>query len=462
MKALLVSTYDLGHQPLGLASPAAWLREAGADVRCLDLGVEEFDDGAVLGADLVAIHVPMHTATRLAEMTISRVREINRTAHICCFGLYAPMNADWLRKLGVHSVIGGEFERPLTELYRSLGDNTQTTHEFVQISLGKQIFQLPDRSGLPPLDQYGQLIWPDDRRGLVGYTEASRGCKHRCRHCPVVPVYNGQFRIIERNVVMADIRQLVAHGAEHITFGDPDFFNGPGHALALVRMLHEEFPDLTYDVTIKIEHLLAQSRNIAVLKGTGCLFVTTAVESVEDRILNFLDKGHTRTDFIQAAQICRDQGLDLSPTFIPFTPWTTSLGYIDLLTTVYELRLVESVSPIQLAIRLLVPRGSRLRELDEWREHEGIFDESALSYRWTHPDPTVEDLYSVVRDLVSGGEEKGIARREIFSDIWRVAHESIDIQTPSLSLTDAHRVPPHMSEAWYCCAEPTDIQLARM
>jgi len=462
MKALLISTYDLGHQPLGLASPAAWLREAGADVRCLDLAVEDFDENAATGADLVAIHVPMHTATRLAEMTILRVRQINPTAHLCCFGLYAPMNADWLQKLGVQYVIGGEFEQPLTDLYRRLDGNTDVAGEPVQISLEKQRFRLPDRSELPSLDQYAQLIWPDAQRGIVGYTEASRGCKHLCRHCPVVPVYSGRFRVIERDIVMADIRQLVESGAEHITFGDPDFFNGPGHALALVRTVHEEFPDLTYDVVIKIEHLLAQADKIPVLKGTGCLFVTTAVESVEDRILSLLEKGHTRADFIEAAELCREHSLDLSPTFIPFTPWTTSQGYVELLTTVHGLGLVDSLSPIQLAIRLLVPNGSRLLELEEWREHEDVFDESALSFRWTHPDPAVEHLYTVVRDLVSVGEQREMGRREIFSGIWQAAHDSIGLQRPSLTFEKAHPTQPRMSEAWYCCAEPSNLQLARM
>jgi len=41
----------------------------------------------------------------------------------------------------------------------------------------------------------------------------------------------------------------VAAGATHITFGDPDFLNGPGHALKVVRAAHAEFPRLTFDFT---------------------------------------------------------------------------------------------------------------------------------------------------------------------------------------------------------------------
>ena len=33
MRALLISTYELGHQPFGLASPAAWLRRDDVEVQ---------------------------------------------------------------------------------------------------------------------------------------------------------------------------------------------------------------------------------------------------------------------------------------------------------------------------------------------------------------------------------------------------------------------------------------------
>ena len=460
MKAILLSTYDLGHQPFGLASPAAWLIDAGADIQCFDLAIQKIDQEAIIGADLIAIYLPMHTATRLAEKTILCIKQLNPEVHICCFGLYAPVNKKWLCSLGVHTIIGGEFEQPLTDLYRQLENNRAPDRDPFVISLDKQDFRRPYREGLPSLDQYAQLIWPNGRHGVVGYTEASRGCKHRCRHCPVVPVYDGQFRIIQRDVVMADIRQLVAKGAEHITFGDPDFFNGPGHALPLVHDLHREFPHLTYDVTIKIQHLLARQADLPALKETGCLFVTTAVESIDDRTLLMLDKGHTQSDLHAAVDICREIRLPLSPTFIPFTPWTTIHGYIDLLDAVYNLGLVEALSPIQLTIRLLVPQGSRLRELDEWRKHEGEFDPSALSFTWRHTNPAVESLYLCVRELVSDMENNGMARQQIFSDVWEAAHIAAHLPTPILEFADIQTGQPYLSEGWYCCAEPTDLQLA--
>ena len=158
--------------------------------------------------------------------------------------------------------------------------------------------------------------------------------------------------------------------------GDPDFFNGIGHAVAVVRALHDEFPNLSYDVTIKIEHLLKHAEHIATLKETGCAFVTSAVESVDDQTLKVLDKGHTREDFIRAVALCRDADLPLAPTFVTFTPWLNLAGFRDLLQLIADLDLVSAVSPVQWAIRLLIPNGSLLLDLPEVRSVIKGFDET--------------------------------------------------------------------------------------
>ena len=418
MNVVLLSTYDLGHQPFGLASPAAWLREAGASVTCNDLAVDDLDEQAVRDAGLIAVYLPMHTATRLAGALVPRLKRLNPTAHVCFYGLYAPLNEEFLRRLGGRTILGGEFESGLVSLYERLSANgapSRRAQSEPLISLAKQRFRVPDRTGLPPLERYAHLETGNGGRRTAGYTEASRGCKHVCRHCPVVPVYGGRFRIVQLDAVMEDVRRQVAAGAGHITFGDPDFFNGVGHAMRLVEALNAEFPRLTYDVTIKIEHLLDHARHLGTLARTGCLFVTTAVESVDDRVLGLLDKGHTRADFIEAVGLARDAGLTLAPTFIPFMPWTTLEGYLDLLAVVAELDLVAHVAPIQLGIRLLLPRGSWLLRVPELQAHLGDFDPRALSYRWSNPDPRVDGLWEKVARVVEEGE--GAGRRDVFAGI---------------------------------------------
>src|SRR3990170_7168522 len=251
MNVVLISAYELGRQPLGLASPAAWLKREGARVTCLDLAVQGLDRRAIACADLVAFCVPMHTATRIAASLVARIRAINPGVCLCFYGLYAPLNEDHLRRLGADAILGGEFEDGLVSLYRRLLEGQIGSQTEPVISLARQDFITPDRSGLPGLAHYATLDPGDGTRRVTGYTEASRGCKHVCRHCPIVPVYGGRFRIVQRDVVLADVRQQVGAGARHITFGDPDFFNGPGHAISIVEALHCEFPGVTYDVTIK-------------------------------------------------------------------------------------------------------------------------------------------------------------------------------------------------------------------
>jgi len=454
---LLISTYELGRQPFGLASPAAWLREAGASVTCLDLAQQRLDEEAVRAADLVGFYLPMHTATRIASRVVGKVKALNPTAHLCFYGLYAPVNEGFLRGLGAETILGGEFEAGLVSLLRRLRDGARGSAASLQpepaISLAKQRFLVPDRSGLPPLSTYAYLSLPDGKRRTVGYTEASRGCKHVCRHCPIVPVYEGQFRVVQRDVVLEDIRQQVAAGAEHITFGDPDFFNGVGHALAIVRTLHAEHPTLTFDATIKIEHLLQHARHLPTLRETGCLFVISAVESVDNRVLTLLEKGHTREDFIRVVHLCREAGLVLAPTFVTFTPWITLEGYQELLWLLAELELIEHVSPIQLAIRLLIPAGSKLLEVPEVRELVGEFDPAALVYPWKHPDPRVDRLYEEVLALVKEAEAEGQSRREIFAQVWERADRAAAGGVRPLREADRRRpraTIPYLSEPWYC------------
>ena len=453
-QVLLVSLYELGRQPFGLASPAAWLSAAGAAVHCNDLAVEPLREDLVSSADLVAIYVPMHTATRLAVPLTQRVRQLNPDAHLCFYGLYAPMNDAFLRSLGAHTILGGEFEQGLVDLALRVGEMSRRNEwqHAPTISLAKQRFVVPDRSMLPPLESYAYLTLDGTRR-TVGYTEASRGCKHVCRHCPIVPVYGGRFRIVDRDVVLADVRQQVDAGAEHITFGDPDFLNGPKHALAIVDALHSEFPELTYDVTVKVEHLLKHPAALEKLCETGCVLITSAVEAIDDQTLEIYDKSHTREDFRRVVDLLDRVGIALNPTFVTFSPWTTLDGYLDLLATIAELGLIPNVSPVQYAIRLLIPDGSRLLELDSVRRLVGPFDKAALCYPWVHPDPRVDRLYEDVLATVQDGQRDGETRQEIYRRVWRAAAQARGSSRTSPPTTDDvhdRTTVPFLNEPWYC------------
>ena len=418
MRVLLVSTYDLGRQPTGLAAAASALRGAGHEVVCVDASRDRVEDEHLGAAQQVSLYLPMHTATRLALPLIARVRRVNPAARVTAFGLYAQLNAGLLLERGVHAI-----------------DEEVTPASF-------------DRSGLPGLARYATLHMPDGSQKIVGSTDATRGCKHLCRHCPIVPVYQGRFRATPVDVVMSDVDAQVAAGAQHISFGDPDFFNGPTHARRIVERLWREHPGVTYDVTIKVEHLLQHADLLPLLRDTGCLFVTSAVESVDDAVLEKLAKGHTRSDFVRIVEMCRQIGLTLSPTFVAFTPWTTLESYLDLLETLERLDLIEHVAPIQLAIRLLVTAGSPLIELEDVQGVLGSFDAASLTWPWRHADPRVDRLQEDVMRLV-GVTTRG-SRQATFEAVTHLARVAAGRSArPARAARDRATI-PYLNEPWYC------------
>jgi radical SAM superfamily enzyme YgiQ (UPF0313 family) len=416
-------------------------------VRTADLSLDRLTPAALDGVAVAAVHLPMHTATRLALPVIAAIRCHQPDLPIVAYGLYAPLNRAQLEAVGVTAVLGPEAEADLVAVATTIARG-ETPLSPAAGTLPRLGFQVPDRAGLPSLDRYARLQRPDGRLAVVGATEATRGCKHRCRHCPIVPVYDGQFRVVPVEVVLADIRAQVAAGAEHITFGDPDFLNGPTHARRLVEALHAEWPALTYDATIKVEHLRIHDALLPVLRDTGCAFVTTAVESLDDAVLLRLEKGHTRADVDAVAARCRAIGLALSPTFIAFTPWTTLDGFARFLDDVAALGLVEHVAPVQWSLRLLVTWQSRLLELDDVRGLVGPFDAATLTYPWRHADPAVDSLQREVMRLV--GVRAGAPRAVLFAAIRRLADAALG-RAPGADIPLVARAAiPYLTEPWYC------------
>jgi len=341
----------------------------------MDTAVEPVDPEKLARAKVIAVSVPMHTALRLGLEVAARARAVNPAAHVCFFGLYATLNAELLFASGVDSVIGGEAEAPLLALIKALERGEAGAVPGVGRSgqpaaphLRRLDFPVPSRSALPSIKKYAHLEH-DGRMELTAYAEASRGCLHRCRHCPIPPVYGGRFFAVPREVVLADVRQQIEAGARHVTFGDPDFLNGPTHALAVARELHAEWPDVTFDFTAKIEHLLRHRAHLPALREAGCLFVVSAAESLSDTVLAHLDKGHTRADIMTALGLTREAGITLRPTWVAFTPWTTLDDHRAWLDFLADEGLIDHVDAVQYGLRLLVPPGSLLLESPAMRPH---------------------------------------------------------------------------------------------
>lgn len=469
MRVLLLSTYELGHQPLHVASPAGALLRAGHDVRCVDLAVDRLDGDTLGWADAVACSVPMHTAMRLARAVCTEVRRRRPDVALCLYGLYAGLESGLdgtpTAEL-VDLTVAGEYEPALVGWVDGLSNSRRAGGQSV-VALGRNRFGLPARHLLPPLDRYARLSVGGELR-LAGYVEASHGCAHRCRHCPVPVVYDGRTRLVGEEIVVADVAQLVGLGAEHVTFGDPDFLNGPHHARRVVAAVHGAFPDLTFDVTTKVEHVLRYRDIWPVLAEAGCLFAVSAFECASDHILARLDKGHTVSDEVEAVGVLRAAGVEPRPSLVPFTPWTTAADVWDLLDLIAACDLVGNVDPVQYSIRLLVPPGSLLTGTGVLDGTLGPYDPDHLGWPWHSPDRRLDALQ---RDCAA------VARRAA-SDAWPAAQVYEEVRAAAFltlaGTTDPGPPPPvadrrlhspwgdddrpRLTEAWFCCAEPTDEQ----
>ncbi len=452
---LLISCYELGHQPLGVALPLGFLERAGYFPQATDIAVEAFDIEKSARARFVGISVPMHTALRMGVRVIERIREINPDCHICCYGLYAALNSEYLLQNGADSCIGGEYEAPLVELVESLESESNDRIGAVARSdsaakphLERLSFAVPARDALPILDNYAKLEENGNCR-TAGYVEASRGCLHLCTHCPIPPVYEGRFFILPQDVVLEDIRQQVRAGATHITFGDPDFLNGPNHSIAVVRAMHEEFPTLTFDFTAKIEHLLHRGEHLPEFADAGCLFIITAVESLSNTVLEILDKRHTRADVESALGVCRDAGIPLRPTWVAFTPWTTLEDYCEVLHFVEANSLIDHIDPVQFAVRLLIPPGSWLADHPRTLPYRGELDEAAFTYRWQHPDPAMDALHKEVLQLVERDSQSGMDPASTFFRVLELAHGRNPSDAVGSLPPDRNRT-ARLTETWFC------------
>jgi radical SAM superfamily enzyme YgiQ (UPF0313 family) len=480
MRVLLLSTYELGHQPLGIAAPAAALEAAGHETCGVDLSMSELEADDLAWAEAVAISIPMHTATRLGLEAIAAVRLVRPDLPVAWHGLYAPVLAgnDLVRPTDL--LVAGEAIPALLAWLRSTesersgevgagemgGGSAGVAGVLVELGPAR-----PARSGLrplrrdlPPLEGYARLK-VGRREVVTASVAASTGCNHRCRHCPVAPIYQGRSRPVDATSVMDDVAHVVAAGAGHVSFADPDFLNRPAHALDVARRLHTEFPTLTFDATVKVEHIIRYPDVWPELRRSGLLFVVSAFESVDNAVLQRLDKGHSVADEAVALDRVRSAGIELRPSWLPFTPWTTLDSVAALLEFVAEQDLIWSTDPVQYSIRLLLPSGSLL--LDEpddalTRSLGAVVDGNT---EWVSMHPGVDDLQASIAGCAeaAGDEPPDIA----FAAIWELARTAgvpLARTPPPPSVRPWLPGPerPRLTESWFCCAEPTGAQLQRL
>ena len=440
MKILLLSFYDLGKQPKIISELHKKLDNGSNQIDIVDYSIEE-KNLTLDNYDVLGIYASMHTASVLAEQYL-RDRKLPNKLFV--FGLYANVFSEMFSNFqSIHSFDSDELES-LLEV--QLNPNYSFKHS------------VPDRTILPSITDYSHIV--DGSNNLIaGSVETTYGCKHECTHCPVPIEFKGMFKTFGTEKIITDVTNQVEEGAKHISFNDPDFFNGPKHALKILQLLNEKHPSITYDSTIKVEHILKYPDYFQELKNLNMLFVISAFETTNDHVLNILQKNHSFNDLNKAVELSLENKIDIRPTWMPFSPWTEQNDLISIIKLIENYKLRETVDPIQLTIKLLVPKNSLILKRPEMKEYLLDYDPSSFSYAWKYKFPNIDNIQNELFTYVLQHEsENEYAQYLGLVDIL----ESHTNETLLNSEKYSQRIVPKLSETWFCCAEPNKIQLDRI
>ena len=440
MKILLTSFYDLGKQPKIIAEIVDRYNSSEIDFDFFDFSVED-QNIDLENYDVLGIYAPMHTATILS---IEYIKDKKLPNKMFTFGLYGSVLEDFNSSIRYIK----DIESDELALFLEINDD----HQF---SLKNNI---PNRQIFPDISNYAHLV--DGSNNLIaGSVETTYGCKHSCTHCPVPISFNGSFKTYSLEKIVSDVENQVKQGAKHISFNDPDFFNGPIHALKILESLNEKFPSITYDSTIKVEHIIKYKKYFKELSSLNMVFVISAFETTNDLVLSILEKNHTSHDLNNSIEISQDFGIDIRPTWMPFSPWTelNDLSNIVKLIEKYELR--ETVDPIQLTIKLLIPKHSLIIKKPEINKYLGNYEKNSLSFKWEYENNDVEKLQSSLFDFILNNSE--LDEHKQYLGMVNIIEKCTDTKLLTNSSYDFKNV-PKLSETWFCCAEPSKIQLDRI
>ena len=440
MKVLLTSFYDLGKQPKIIAEIVDKYRTDDIQFDIVDFSVNN-PDIKIHEYDALGIYASMHTATVLS---IEFLKNKTLPSKVFTFGLYGPVLEDFNSSIKyISNIENGELDS-FFELKKK-----------TSFSLKNNI---PNRDILPDISNYAHLV-NGSENFIAGSVETTYGCKHSCTHCPIPISFNGSFKTYNLEKILVDVENQVISGAKHISFNDPDFFNGPIHALKVLKNLNTKFPDVTYDSTIKVEHIIKYEKYFKELSSLNMIFVISAFETTNNEVLRILDKNHTNKDLVNAIEISQQNNIDIRPTWMPFSPWTRKNDLIDIIKLIENYKLRETVDPIQLTIKLLIPKHSLILQKSEIKEYLNNYDKNSLSYLWDYRDEEVNELQILLFNYLQ--DNPHLDEHSQYLGMVKII-ENITNSSLILDSDYSFKSVPKLSETWFCCAEPSQIQLDRI
>jgi radical SAM superfamily enzyme YgiQ (UPF0313 family) len=310
--------------PLGLAYIAKALKQAGHEVRAIDLcfSTDIENDVARIMEDSHpdAIGISLRNLDNLTyPSSLSYVPELEETVAIVRRYTPAPViiggsgfslaPLPLMQRVDLDFGVVGEGEGSMVELVQRLEQGASAGGiPGVLIKGGKEFippmplasFHAPDRS---ILDNQRYL-----KEGGMANLQTKRGCPFDCIYCTYPLLEGKRCRMRAVPEVVQEIRQLQAeHGADYIYFVD-DIFNYPADYTA---DLCQEM--ITQKVAVKwtafVNPRFLSAELCALMAKAGCQGLELGIDSGAAKILKAYRKGFETEDIARAARSCHETRL---------------------------------------------------------------------------------------------------------------------------------------------------------
>lgn len=352
--------------PLGLAYIASYLQEHGIEVKIIDALAEGWrlrreeetriirvglkhdqvaDVVSGFAPDVVGISCMFTSQSNNLHEMAKAIKNWNPDVPVIAGGAHSCAAPDIvLKDTNIDFVVQGEGEYTMLELIRQIKASTSIfdvkgvhfrhKNRTAFSGVREPILDL-DSLPLPayellPMDEYfksGEMgLAPrsvTNKRWMSVIT--SRGCPYRCNFCSVNLVSGRKWRARSPRNVLDEIEHIKEkYGVRHIFFEDDNLTFDPARAETLFKGMIERGIDITWETPNGIRADRLTPGLIDVMKESGCIGLTIAVESGDqDFLYNTIKKNLDLKKLESAVGIIRDKGIDLSAFFIIGIPGET-------------------------------------------------------------------------------------------------------------------------------------------
>jgi len=183
------------------------------------------------------------------------------------------------------------------------------------------------------VDNLDSLNFPDfscfegelDFDGREGYPLlTSRGCPYKCIYCSVSKISGGKWRFRNPTNVLEELQQaIIKYGIKSFQIIDDNFTMDIVRAKNFCRLLIEQNLNLRWSCPNGLRADRLDEELVDLMKKSGCESVSLGIESGDEKVFNFINKGEQLEDITKAVKILKKHNISVTGFFIIGLPFET-------------------------------------------------------------------------------------------------------------------------------------------